>query len=269
VHNEHFPALPGSGALGDGGVAASFASGSAAGSMALSHAAASVATSGSYAGGTVSAGGDPSHTPPASPDLGPVGDGGAAGGAGGSGSGGADQFGLLGLLGVIRMTDRDLNMLALGTDLTTLGLNLNSSDVLYASFSSPFADNPTAARGEPQFSLPQCYYMQPPALKTGHLGKFLLETLFYIFYAMPRDILQAYAAQELYNREWRYHKELQMWFHRHTEAVGGVKPTPGQFVVFDTAAWEKRVYNPPAGQSASGLTAGFLTPEEAKVKFSS
>ncbi|CAM9867506.1 unnamed protein product, partial [Choristocarpus tenellus] len=41
----------------------------------------------------------------------------------------AKKYGLLGLLGVIRMTDPDLNMLALGSDLTTLGLNLDSSEV--------------------------------------------------------------------------------------------------------------------------------------------
>ncbi len=40
------------------------------------------------------------------------------------------QFGLLGLLRVIRMTEADLNMLALGVDLTKLGLNLNSPDYL-------------------------------------------------------------------------------------------------------------------------------------------
>lgn len=38
------------------------------------------------------------------------------------------RFGLRGLLTVIRMTDQDLNTLALGTDLTTLGLNLNSPE---------------------------------------------------------------------------------------------------------------------------------------------
>lgn len=41
----------------------------------------------------------------------------------------AKKYGLLGLLGVIRMTDPDLNMLALGSDLTTVGLNLDSADV--------------------------------------------------------------------------------------------------------------------------------------------
>ena len=40
----------------------------------------------------------------------------------------------------------------------------------------------------------------------------MLETLFYIFYNMPRDTLQAYAATELYNRDWRYHKDLKLWF---------------------------------------------------------
>jgi CCR4-NOT transcription complex subunit 2 len=46
----------------------------------------------------------------------------------GEASSDADRFGLLGLLSVIRMTDPDVNILALGTDLTTLGLNLNSSE---------------------------------------------------------------------------------------------------------------------------------------------
>ena len=74
------------------------------------------------------------------------------------------KFGLLGLLDVIRMTNADLNTLALGSDLTTLGLNLNSSECLYSTFASPWAEAPTMR--EPQFSLPMCYYMQPPPLKT-------------------------------------------------------------------------------------------------------
>lgn len=42
--------------------------------------------------------------------------------------GGADAYGLLGLLGVIRMTNPDRSMLALGSDLTTLGLDLNTAE---------------------------------------------------------------------------------------------------------------------------------------------
>lgn len=39
--------------------------------------------------------------------------------------GSCDRFSLLGLLSVIRMIDEDLAMLALGQDLTTLGLKLD------------------------------------------------------------------------------------------------------------------------------------------------
>jgi hypothetical protein len=57
------------------------------------------------------------------------GNGGSGGGDSGSSASSA-QYGLLGLLGVIRMVDADVNTLALGSDLTTLGLNLNSSKVM-------------------------------------------------------------------------------------------------------------------------------------------
>ncbi len=68
----------------------------------------------------------------------------AVGSSGNSGSGGAigGDYGLLGLLSVIRMTDADRNRLALGSDLTVLGLNLNSPDVLHSTFGGPFADKP-------------------------------------------------------------------------------------------------------------------------------
>ena len=61
------------------------------------------------------------------------------------------DFGLLGLLAVIRMTDADRNALALGSDLTSLGLNLNSSDQLYSTFASPWSENPTSR--EPQYQV--------------------------------------------------------------------------------------------------------------------
>ena len=51
------------------------------------------------------------------------------------------DYGLLGLLGVIRMTDADRNSLALGSDLTLLGLSLGSSDQIYQTFSSPWTES--------------------------------------------------------------------------------------------------------------------------------
>jgi CCR4-NOT transcription complex subunit 2 len=109
--------------------------------------------------------------------------------------GASEQFGLLGLLSVIRMSDPDLTTLALGTDLTTLGLNLNSRENLYKTFASPWAEGPT--RGDPEFTVPQCYVQQAPRLQPGYFSKFQQDTLFYIFYSMPNDEAQLYAADEL------------------------------------------------------------------------
>ncbi|KAE9459771.1 hypothetical protein C3L33_08324, partial [Rhododendron williamsianum] len=94
-----------------------------------------------------------------------------------------DSFGLLGLLSVIRMSDPDLTSLALGIDLTTLGLNLNSTENLHKTFGSPWSDEP--AKGDPEFI--QSYFL-----------KFPMDTLFYIFYSMPKDEAQLFAANELY-----------------------------------------------------------------------
>lgn len=195
----------------------------------------------------------------------PAPSGGVVTGGPNGGSALSGDFGLLGLLAVIRMTDADRNALALGSDLTSLGLNLNSSDQLYSTFASPWSESPT--NREPQYQLPMCYYMQPPALKTGHLSKFQLETLFYIFYALPRDVLQAYAAQELYSREWKYHVDLKLWFKRASPA-DGVTSTGGgvQFIYFDINSWERRLFN---GNMNQNITSGLLPEDDIRVKFSS
>ncbi|KAK9055403.1 hypothetical protein SSX86_026486 [Deinandra increscens subsp. villosa] len=152
-----------------------------------------------------------------------------------------DRFGLLGLLSVIRMSDPDLTSLALGIDLTTLGLNLNASENLYKTFGSPWLDEPTT-KGPPEFNVPQCYYSkQPPVLNQGYLSKFQLNTLFYIFYSMPKDEAQLYAANELYNRGWFYHREHRLWFMRAANMEPLVKTNTyerGSYVCFDPNTWE-------------------------------
>ncbi|BBM99415.1 CCR4-NOT transcription complex subunit 2 [Marchantia polymorpha subsp. ruderalis] len=150
-----------------------------------------------------------------------------------------DRFGLLGLLSVIRMSDPDLTTLALGTDLTTLGLNLNSRENLYKTFASPWADGPI--RGEPEFTLPQCYNQAAPKLQSGYYAKFQQDTLFYIFYSMPNDEAQLYAADELVNRGWFYHKDHHMWFTRVPNVEPLVKTNTyerGSYYYFDQNTWE-------------------------------
>jgi CCR4-NOT transcription complex subunit 2 len=178
----------------------------------------------------------------------------------------SNKFGLMGLLDVIRMTDRDLNSLMLGSDLTTYGLNLNSDDSLYSSFCSPFADQ--VASAEPKFATPQCYLMNPPNLKMEHMRKFQLETLFYMFYALPQDVLQAHSAQELMRREWRYHGELKIWLkQRMPQEVMATSGADGQapvaFIFFDANSWEARPFN---AVGRGTLHQGFLSEDD--IKFS-
>lgn len=83
------------------------------------------------------------HTSQSSSGPVPTSGGSVSSGVPNGGSALSGDFGLLGLLAVIRMTDADRNALALGSDLTSLGLNLNSSDQLYSTFASPWSENPT------------------------------------------------------------------------------------------------------------------------------
>uniref|UniRef100_A0A5B7A4X8 Putative NOT transcription complex subunit VIP2 isoform X1 n=1 Tax=Davidia involucrata TaxID=16924 RepID=A0A5B7A4X8_DAVIN len=151
-----------------------------------------------------------------------------------------DPFGLLGLLSVIRMSDPHLTSLALGIDLTTLGLNLNSAENLHKTFGSPWSDEP--AKGDPEFTVPQCYYaQQPPALNQAYFSKFSVDTLFYMFYSMPKDEAQLYAANELYNKGWFYHRELRLWFMRVADMEPLVKTNAyerGSYICFDPNTWE-------------------------------
>ncbi|KAI7901503.1 uncharacterized protein BX663DRAFT_514642 [Cokeromyces recurvatus] len=163
-----------------------------------------------------------------------------------------DPYGLLGLLGVIRMTDPDRSMLALGSDLTTLGLDLNTSDSIYSTFISPWSDtqNLPGLNVEPGYYLPSCYrnvQATPPAHQ--RMRTFSDEILFYVFYCMPKDIAQEAAAQELYNRNWRYHKELGLWLTKETDENGRPvqafrRTSPnnldrGVYVFFDPTTWQK------------------------------
>ncbi|XP_039027747.1 probable NOT transcription complex subunit VIP2 isoform X2 [Hibiscus syriacus] len=151
-----------------------------------------------------------------------------------------DPFGLLGLQSVLRMSDPDLTSLALGIDLTTLGLNLNSSENLYKTFGSPWSDEP--AKSDLEFTVPQCYYTkQPPTLHQGYFSKFTVDTLFYIFYSMPKEEAQIYAANELYNRGWFYQKEHRFWLIRVPNVEPLVKASTyerGSYHCFDPTTFE-------------------------------
>ncbi len=171
-----------------------------------------------------------------------------------------DKYGMRGLLRVLNPPPEkanDVSLLSLGMDLTQLGLDLNSNEPLIDSFDSPWDDYRKRVEhggqggDEPNFKLPSCYYMSPPALKASHFGRFQLETLFYIFYSLPKDLLQALAAVELHNRQWRYHKELKLWF---TRAPGSdATYDRGAYIYFDISSWERRPFHDANMQFVQGL----------------
>lgn len=63
----------------------------------------------------------------------------------------------------------------------------------------------------PPFKLPSCYNVQRIVFKPSHMSKFVLETLFYIFYNMPFDRWQSLAAQELAHKQWKFWEEKNLW----------------------------------------------------------
>ncbi len=161
----------------------------------------------------------------------------------------------------VAQTDRDLSALALGIDLVNFGLNINSQEALYPTFVSPFSEQSTAQQ-DPQFSTPQCYNTHPPTLKSEHLSKFQLETLFYMFYTLPRDLLQACGAQELYRREWRYHEELKLWMKRRAAHEIAQSNPNIQWMYFDVSEWDARPFSYRGGD----ITQGFLSEEAIRIK---
>ncbi|RKP08612.1 hypothetical protein THASP1DRAFT_5607, partial [Thamnocephalis sphaerospora] len=148
---------------------------------------------------------------------------------------------LLALREVIQ-ANGDLTMLHLGSDLTNLGVNLNLGDPLYTTVTSTVTE-PCQLPIEPEYRLPPCYLMQPAPPAQQKMSVFSEETLFYIFYAMPQDVLQDAAAQELYTRSWRYHKELRLWLTKDSTAPEPVQKTAtherGRYVLFDPTAWQR------------------------------
>ncbi|SBS83748.1 CCR4-NOT transcription complex subunit 2, putative (NOT2) [Plasmodium ovale curtisi] len=151
------------------------------------------------------------------------------------------NYGLLGILKIIKMSDPHLNILALGTDLTTLGLNLNSPDFLFPSFTSPISDDPTVK--DDYFVKPNSYMNTQFQVRLSLLLKLQTETLFYIFYNLPRDVLQAYAASELYIRKWLYHITFKKWFTPNNTTNYTKLEKCTSWTYFDPVSWSKKTYN--------------------------
>lgn len=130
----------------------------------------------------------------------------------------------------------------MGTDLGTMGLDMGTAGSLYSTFITPWADQSAAQSVEPEFHLPSCYTVNAPPPGPQKAQAFSEETLFYMFYAHPKDALQEVAAQELYSRNWRYHKELRVWITKESSTTIVQKSTHGEqgtYTIWDPDSWTK------------------------------
>uniref|UniRef100_A0A1I7VLY2 CCR4-NOT transcription complex subunit 2 n=1 Tax=Loa loa TaxID=7209 RepID=A0A1I7VLY2_LOALO len=159
----------------------------------------------------------------------------------------SDQFGMAGLLTFLRAIESDpaIVALALGHDLTTLGLNLNSTERnIYATFGGPWADYPCRIQ-DLEAKVPDEYLTNASIrdkLPNIKLSKLSEDVLFYLFYNCPGEVYQVAAASELYSRDWRFHKGQRVWLTR--SQYGGVKEQTstyekGSYNVFDPVQWRK------------------------------
>lgn len=97
---------------------------------------------------------------------------------------------------------------------------------------------------EQDFSLPACYNVANIQPLQSRIPSFSDETLFYIFYSMPRDIMQELVAEELMSRKWRYHKVERAWLTRDETYPGPVDvergvSERGVYLWWDPTSWKK------------------------------
>lgn len=155
-----------------------------------------------------------------------------------------DRYGLNGLLGLLRAENPDQNTVAIGSDLNILGLDMSEKSVdvkLSKTFPSPWIET-SRSEVEPQFTVPEYFKVDSLSKVEDKLTLFTDETLFYIFYTRTKDVLQELSARELMNRNWRYHKELQVWLTKdsNTEPIQqSPQSERGLYIFFDPHNWEK------------------------------
>jgi len=156
-----------------------------------------------------------------------------------------ERYGLPGLLAMIPLESADYSSLAMGQDLTVLGLDLGGPEnaPLHPTFASPFTGSNVKPVIPSDFTLPAAYTVTNVPPLHSKMTSFSAETLLAIFYQHPRDILQEIAAAELYNRDWRWHIKLQQWMMKDPDLPAPMRLSPkeerGWYLFFDVTNWRR------------------------------
>ncbi|KPI42496.1 General negative regulator of transcription subunit 2 [Cyphellophora attinorum] len=166
-----------------------------------------------------------------------------------------DKWGMKGYLALAEGSSLTYRSLLRGQDLSALGLNMSQTDSpLLSSYTGPFAiptlhHQPPLRPLDSEFHTPECYTVKKVAPLSSRINCFSDETLFYMFYSMPRDYIQILVAQELMERKWRYHVHEQMWMMRDegttvAAGAGGAQPSTGggQYTTLENGLSEQGYY---------------------------
>ena len=162
-----------------------------------------------------------------------------------------DKFGMKGYIAEQDHASPAARTLLRGVDLSTVGINMGSENPLLQTYPGPWAP-PNAAPLRPldsEYTIPDCYTVKKIAPLASRITGFVDETLFFIFYTMPRDYIQMQVATELVARKWRYHMREKQWL---TRDDGSPNPVlledkvseQGYYIWWDTKLWKKvrRIY---------------------------
>lgn len=156
-----------------------------------------------------------------------------------------DKYGMKGFLALAEGPNPTFRSLMRGQDLAALSLNMNSDQPLLPSYTGAFGTAQTHPLRplDSDYSIPDCYTVKKVAPLHTRINSFSDETLFYIFYSMPRDYIQVLVAQELMERKWRYHTREQMWLMRDETSnyprSEDQRSEQGYYIWWDKNLWKK------------------------------
>ncbi|KAI1145755.1 hypothetical protein F4825DRAFT_442930 [Nemania diffusa] len=128
-----------------------------------------------------------------------------------------------------------------GLDPTTFGLDLTSPAMISTQIWSPFNDIPPRP-AMPDFRLPDCYKVNNVQHLRNKISNFNEETLMWIFYSCPGDYQQQLAAEQLFQRQWRWHKKLKLWLTKDDimhPRILSAQHEEGYYIVWSTDEWRK------------------------------
>ena len=179
-----------------------------------------------------------------------------------------DDFGLHALRDILSMKYADFTSFSLGQDIQALGLPISGASkensktserkgtqrmihpekLMYPAFHHLWSSNNIPADASqllgPTFATDISAKSEGLPFRVDQLAKLHFETLLYIFYSYPQDVVQMAVAAELYRREWTYDVPNNRWFLATLQCSGAMKSTEStdelegeRSRVFDPDTW--------------------------------